>query len=300
MSAGVDLKDQNEPIWKGLVSLPVGLAILAVAAYAFTIVNPDKVTAINSTQSDKSVKDVSLLADSVLEEVGKTEPEKLLSSGKNDQAIAEADKDVAAKPYDVRTLMSAGNVYCDVPDGDKAKGVMYLRKSIALCPQSRYVRLNFARHLVKAKRFDDAVTQYELLEKNAPDNWTAPRMELADLYLVKNETGKAVDELRKVMQTDTKNGAAQERLGLAMARNNDDKEGFEEFSKGFALRQVANELNELNAYLTKFDNNKEKAETDLLKAVKDNPENRDNVILLGELYLLQNKTQAAKDLLATN
>jgi tetratricopeptide (TPR) repeat protein len=273
---------------------------VAVAAYVLTIVNPDKVPAVNGAKADKSSKDASLLNSAVMDDVSKTEPEKLLLAGKKDAAIAQGDKDIAVKPYDVRTLMSVGNVYCDVPDGDKNKGIAYLRKSVALCPQSRYVRLNFARHLVKAKKFDDAVVQYELMEKNAPDDWFAPRMELADLYLVKNEMGKAIDVLRRVMQSDTKNGAAQERLGLAMARNNDDKEGFEEFSKGFALRQVANQLNELNAYLARFDNNKEKAEADLSKAVKDNPESPDNVILLGELYLLENKTQAAKDLLATN
>ena len=291
--------EQNEPIWKGILSWQVGLALVAVALYFFTIVNPDKVPNQPTSPSDRSVEDLSLMTEPLLAEVSNSEPEKLLAGGKDKAAIAAADKDIKAKPYDVRTLMSAGNVYCDAPDANHDKGLQYLRKSVALCPQSRYVRLNFARHLARLRKTEDAIAQYELLDRSASDAWSAPRIELADLYIVENEFDKAVEELRKVMQNDTKNGAAQERLGLAMARNNDDKEGFEEFSKGFALRQVADQLTELNAYLARFDNDKAKAEADLQKAIKDNPENRDNIVLLGELFLSENKTQAAKELLAT-
>jgi Tfp pilus assembly protein PilF len=291
--------DKPVPFWKGIISWQVPAAILAVAAFVFTIVNPDKVPAAGPGQADRAVRDLSLLSEGVLEDVNKTKAMTLLASGKNGAAIDQADKEVKAHPYTVRTLMVAGDVYCDAPDADKTKGLAYLRKSVALCPQSRYVRINFARHLAKAKKFEEAIAQYELLDKSASEEWTPARIELADLYLVKNETAKAVDLLKKVMQNDTKNGAAQERLGLSMARNNDDKEGFEEFSKGFAIRQMQNHLPELSSYLTRYDNSKSKAESALQKEVKDNPESQDNIILLGELYLSENKTQAAKDLLST-
>ena len=298
--------EDKEPIWKGIVSWQVGLAIVAVTLYFVTIINPDKVPSVAPNRPVGAVDDLTLLSESVLDDMNKREPQKLLAAGKKDAALSAAEKEVKAHPYDVRSLMSAGNCYCDAAgDGAKdaggiEKGIAYLRKSVALCPQSRYVRLNVARHLVKANKLEDAVTQYELLDKSTSEEWTAPRIELAELYLTKNETAKAVDELRKVMQNDTKNGAAQERLGLAMARNNDDKEGFEEFNKGYAIRQMNNQLWELNAYVGRFGNDKGKAEEDLQKLVKDNPENRDYIILLGELYLSENKTQAAKDLLATN
>jgi hypothetical protein len=102
------------------------------------------------------------------------------------------------------------------------------------------------------------------------------------------------------MQNDTTNGATQELLGLAMARNNDDQEGFQEFSKGFAVRKVQNDLTELNAYLAKYNNSKSNAETNLSKDVKEDPENQSKEILLMELLLLENKTKAAKDLLQMN
>lgn len=294
--------DQAEPIWKGLISWQFVCAIVAIAAFFFTIVNPDKLAATGSSKADGAV-DIKLSTEGVLDDVARDSASRDLAAGKAAEAIAQADRELKADPYSVRALMAVGNVYCEAPDGDKVKGFNCLRKSVALCPQSRYVRWNYARHLAKSKEpkdLDEAVNQYEILDRTVSSEWTPPRIELADLYLAKNETAKAVDTMKKVMQNDTKNGAAQERLGLAMARDNDDKEGFEEFSKGFAIRQMGNNLLELTAYLAKYDNDKNKAEAALQKEIKDNPQSQESIMLLGELYMSENKTQAAKDLLSTN
>jgi tetratricopeptide (TPR) repeat protein len=290
--------EKNEPIWKGFVSGQAGFAVLSLAGFLFTIINPDKVPS-NAAPADRVVKDLNLVTEAVLEDVKNKAPMKLLTAGKNLDAIAAAEKQSKARPWDIKTMMVAGDVYCEAPEGDKDKGLSLLKKSVAMCPESRYIRINYARHLAAANKLDEAVTQYELLDKSTTEEWTPMRIELANVYLAKSEFAKAVDTLKKVMQNDTKNGAAQELLGLAMARNNDD-EGFEEFSKGFAVRKVQNQLTELNDYLAKHNNSKSASEASLTKEVKENPENQSNVILLGELLLLENKTKAAKDLLATN
>jgi predicted Zn-dependent protease len=290
--------EKNEPIWKGFVSWQAGFAVLSLAGFLFTIINPDKVPS-NAAPADRVVKDLNLVTEAVLEDVKNKAPMKLLTAGKNLDAIAAAEKQSKARPWDIKTMMVAGDVYCEAPEGDKDKGLSLLKKSVAMCPESRYIRINYARHLAAANKLDEAVTQYELLDKSTTEEWTPMRIELANVYLAKSEFAKAVDTLKKVMQNDTKNGAAQELLGLAMARNNDD-EGFEEFSKGFAVRKVQNQLTELNDYLAKHNNSKSASEASLTKEVKENPENQSNVILLGELLLLENKTKAAKDLLATN
>ncbi len=291
--------EKNEPFWKGFVSWQAGFAVLSLVGFLFTIVNPDKVPS-NAGPTDRVVKDLNLVTGAVLEEVKKKTPIKLLAEGNYDAAIAAADKQSKARPWDVKTMMAAGDVYCEAPKGDKEKGLNLLKKSVAMCPESRYIRINYARHLAQANKLDEAVTQYELLDKSTTEGWTPMRIELANIYLAKSEFTKAVDTLKKVMQNDTKNGAAQELLGLAMARNNDDDEGFEEFSKGFAVRKVQNQLTELNDYLAQHNGSKSASETSLTREVKDTPEDQSKVILLGELLLLENKTKAAKDLLATN
>ncbi len=288
--------NQIEPFWKGILSWQAALALVCAAAFYLTIVNPDRTQPVPVSVA----KGRPLLSEQVLDEASKLSSSQLLKAGKADAAIIEADKEVRSNPYDLPTLIAAGNVYCDVTEADKSKGCAYLEKSVALCPQNPFIRLNYARHLAKSKKIEEAVAQYELLDKDQSEPWSAPRVELSDLYLVKNATAKAVDILRKVMQNDPQNGEAQERLGLALARNNDDQEGFDEFSKGFAVRQSKNNLTELKNYIDGFENDKQKAEAALQKEVKEQPENQNKIILLGELYLSEGKQQAAKDLIATN
>jgi predicted Zn-dependent protease len=291
--------EKNEPFWKGFVSWQAGFAVLSLVGFLFTIVNPDMVPS-NAGPTNRVEKDLNLVTEAVLDDVKGTAPMKLLAEGNYNGAIAAADGQLKATPWDVKTMMVVGDVYCEAPKGDKDKGLSLLKKSVAMCPESRYIRINYARHLTAANKLDEAVTQYELLDKSTTEEWTPMRIELANVYLAKSEFSKAVDTLKKVMQNDTKNGAAQELLGFAMARNNDDDEGFEEFSKGFAVRKVQNQLTELNGYLAQNNNSNSDAEANLTKEVKENPENQYRVILLGELLLLENKTKAAKDLLATN
>ena len=292
--------EKNEPFWKGLLSWQAGFAVISLVGFLFTIVNPDKVPSTGPGSTDRVAKDLNLVSESVLDDVKKKAPMKLLAQGNYADAIAAADKQLKARPWDVKTLMAVGDVYCEAPKGDKDKGLTILKKSVAMCPESRYIRINYARHLAAANKLDDSVAQYELLDKSASEEWTPMRVELANVYLAKNEFSKAVDTLKKAMQNDTTNGATQELLGLAMARNNDDQEGFQEFSKGFAVRKVQNDLTELNAYLAKYNNSKSNAETNLSKDVKEEPENQSKEILLMELLLLENKTKAAKDLLQMN
>lgn len=292
--------EQNEPFWKGFVSWQAGFAALTLVGFLFTIVNPDSTPSVGPGPTDRAVKDLNLLTESVLDDVKKKTPMKLLSEGSYDEALSSADKQLKARPWDVKTLMAVGDVYCEAPKGNKDKGLVLLKKSVAMCPESRYIRINYARHLNAANKLDDAVTQYELLDKSASEEWTPMRVELANVYLAKNEFSKAVDTLKKVMQNDTKNGAAQELLGLAMARNNDEQEGFEEFSKGFAIRKMQHELTDLDAYIASHHDSRSESEKSLTSELKEDPENQSKVILLGELLLLENKPKAAKDLLATN
>src|SRR5471030_944205 len=100
VSAGIDRKeqqipkDQAEPIWKGFLSWQVGLALLAVGGYFLTIVYPDKVPSIGPSQSDRSVTDLNLLSESVLDDFYKTEAGKLVAAGRYDDAVVQAEKAV--------------------------------------------------------------------------------------------------------------------------------------------------------------------------------------------------------------
>ncbi len=292
--------NRPEPIWKGLFSVPVGVAILAACGFWFTTNNPDNLSTQTPNQADKETNN-RLNSELLFEDVAKTEAAKLFAAGKNSEAIQEANQELSKSPFDVVTLVACGNVLVQAGDkAQQAEGLKHLLKSIYLCPQSRYVRLNYARQLVHAKRFkeNEAPAQYKLLMAKSP-GWTTPFSELGDLYLETNDPQKAVEQFEHVTQNDTNNGTAQKKLGLAMAAADDanEKAGFEEFIKGYTIEQKQGIPADLAAYLKRFGDDKAKAEETLKKEAGNDFAHPDKLVLLGELYASENKLHLAKELL---
>jgi predicted Zn-dependent protease len=277
-----------EPLWKGLWSLQMGAAVIGSVFFWLTIQNSDRLP----DKVPSAGVDATLSQPAVLDDVEKSEPMKLLKQGKSQEALTAASQLMTQKPYDVRALMVAGDVISTA--GDKGQGITLLRKSTFLCPQSRYVRLNYARYLAKTDRLEEATSQYEQLCSKYPADWTTPRIELADIYLKLNSLDKAKDKLKEVVNSDTKNGAARKLLGITMA--NEGKEGFEEFLKGCALEQLQGGMPpDLKAYVKS--GSLQKAEGSLKSEVAAKPEEVQPLVLLGELYLTTNRVQDAKSLI---
>jgi predicted Zn-dependent protease len=289
------LNERKEPLWMGIFSWQVGLAVFAVCVLWMTIIKPDNIQMV-SDKSSFSGNDLSLCSLSILDDLDNAPAAKLLRDGKTEEAITAANQLLQQNPYDVRTLMIAGNVLSST--SDPGKGIALLRKSTYMCPQSRYVRLNYARYLVKEKMYDDAIVQYETLCKKFPEDWTTPHAELAELYVKKNEFKNAADELHIVCNNDTRNGAARKRLGMAMAAASELQDGFEEFIRGCNL-QLQEGMSPGLKLLVDKSGSPAKAEEILKEKVAANPDQINNLLLLGELYVTMQRLPDAKSLLST-
>ena len=273
---------------EGTCLLAGNSAILAATFFWLTIPNPGG----SPIAKVGGAVDPTLAEPAVLDDVEKSEPMKLLKAGKTQEALTAANQLLNKNHFDVRALMIAGDVI--VTAGDKAQGIILLRKSTFLSGQARYVCLNYARYWRKTERYEEATEQYELLCTKYPVAWTAPRLELADIYLKLNNNDKAKEKLKEVVNADTKNGAARKLLGITMA--GEGKEGFEEFLKGCALEQLQGVSPDLKAYM-KGGGNFAKAEAQLKSEIAAKPEEVQPLLLLGKLYLINDRVQDAKQLI---
>ncbi len=287
------LSEQSDPVWKGIFSWQVGLVLIAFGVFWFTIIRPDNIGMVND-KGDPSMSDVTLCSLTVLDDVDNSEPMKLLRQGKRAEAVAAANNLLQSKPYDVRTLMVAGDVFAVA--GNQPLGLALLLKSTYLCPQSRYVRLNYARYLARSEQLDDAIAQYELLCSKFTVDWTNPRSELAELYVQKKEPGPARDKLRDVVSVDTKNGGAQEKLGIAMAAAGEPKEGFDQFMRGCVMPDQQRMPPEGKAYIEKA-GSISAAEESLRREMIAKPDDVNVLFLLTRMYIATQRWQEAKELL---
>ena len=154
------IEQPPEPVWRGLWSWQVAAAIGASIFFWFSIQTPDRLPPAIDKAPATGI-DATLSQPGVLDDIEKAAPMKLLKEGKNQEALAAATQLHAQKPYDVRALMVAGDVIATA--GDKKLGIDLLRKSTFLCPQSRFVHLNYARYLAKTERYEEATSEYEKL-----------------------------------------------------------------------------------------------------------------------------------------
>jgi predicted Zn-dependent protease len=282
---------KTDSILSGIFSWQIAVALVGAVLFWFSIIRPDSVAMLGDRSDPASL---GLCSVDLLERINQSKPIQLLHNGKNDQALATARESLAKHPYDVLTVIVAGNVECAV--GKKEEGIALLQKSTFLCPQSRYVGLNYARGLVTVGRNDGAVEKYYSLAQTFPNEWAAPRIELADLLLQVKQPAMAVDRLKEVVAADGKNGYARRKLGLAMAAFGDSKAGFEEFIKGCALEAEQGPPPDLQAFVDKIGNNN-KAEETLKHDIANNPGDTTNCILLAELLVNADHLKEARAIL---
>lgn len=281
----------TESIFSGIFSWQVAVALVGSVLFYFSIIRPDSVAMLGD-RSDAS--SLGLCSVDLLEKINQSKPVQLLHKGQNDQALAAAKEALSKHPYDVLTVIVAGNVYC--AEGKKDEGLALLRKSTFLCPQSRYVGLNYARGLAKTGEFGAADEKYYALAQSFPNEWAAPRLESADLLLQAKQPAQAVERLKEVVAADSKNGYARRKLGLAMAAVGDSKQGFEEFIKGCSLESEQGPPPDLQAFIDKIGNHN-KAEEALKKDIANNPGDTTNVILLAELLVNADRIKEARAIL---
>jgi predicted Zn-dependent protease len=251
------------------VLLPICLCVVLCGAFFGTTAQvKDKHAIYGYTEAEKQtqVRDQYLASAKLMDDVKKVDPLVKLEAGDTAGAVALA-KDLGMKALQnadqkgmgvvqkgeakpptkdeldaeestVKDLLASGMVMCKAGSkADKELGIKYMAKAEEIATYSKYVRLLYARELVRLHHDDEGIAQYENVTKLFLDPWPLPHKELAQLYMRANRGADAVQELKELMKTDPSDPSYQRQLGLAMAQNGDQTAGFEEFQKGFTHEQ---------------------------------------------------------------
>lgn len=283
------------------VLLPIVVATVCCGAFVSTgKLAKDKtgIYGLSAEQQDLEVKDKSIAAESVMAEINKLEPLKLLSRGEVGPAIEAAKALVAKKPNDTRALMAAGMVLVEAGSkADKELGIGYCNKAFEQAKYSAYIRLLYGRQLAIMHRDEDAIAVYEKIIELFPSTWSTPHKELANLYMRTNSSAKAVTELTALLKSDNSDPGVQRELGLALAQDGKQQEGFEEFQKGFTREKdilgypyAVKDIVESHAGIVSS------ALKDTEKRYQKNPEDVKTLLTLARLYIASNRFKDARDI----
>ncbi|HND05878.1 MAG TPA: tetratricopeptide repeat protein [Candidatus Obscuribacter sp.] len=284
------------------VLMPLALAGVCVGAFGATFkIVPDKtgVYGVDKELVGLEVKDASLVSPKLLEEVEQLEPVKLLRKGDNAAALAAAKALAAKKPEDVRALMACAKVLIEAGSkADKENGLNLIGKACELVTYSPLLQLEYARDLNLLNRDDDAVAAYEKIVRRFPDAAMQAKKEVADLYLKTNRSADAVKTLTELIASDPKDPSFERKLGLALAQDGKQQEGFEEFRKGFTKEQdVLGYPYAVHELVSKHAGLVEAALSEAEKKVAKNPHDLEGMLTLARLYIGTNKLKEARDTL---
>ena len=277
--------ETQEPIWKGFVSIEFAIVVVLTIVFWCSLTRPwESKTLIDGSQPPKTGGvDADVYTEKVLDQVQALDPWKLMQQGNTDEAIGEANKMAKEHPYDVRSLMCAGGVLAQV--GDKEKGLKLLGRAMHLAPQSRYVRLHYARQLVAMGRLPEAQDEFNALLVRFPKGWNQPRQELANTYLLLGEKlPEAVKQLKSIVDEDDHNSYSWIQLGIATGIQGLPSEGFQAFQQA-AKYLLASPSPQLKLELSRHGGSMTKTEAALTKRVSADPKDVADIIILTELLL---------------
>jgi predicted Zn-dependent protease len=225
------------------------------------------------------------------------EPSRLMREGDVDGALGSARQLLDKDKWNVKNLMCAGNVFVDAPKdrGETEEGFDLLKTATYMCPVSKYVRLNYARALGRAGRIEEATKQYDQVIKTNMD--FQPSLELARLYMSNLDEEKAINLLKGISDKDPENSSVQMLLGIAMARNHQEKDGFEEYNQAFGKARTLGYPLEAKDLVDKNHDSVPDAIKEQ-RAIADKESSPiESKLLLAEMLILQNRVPEAKTVL---
>ncbi|MBS1952802.1 MAG: hypothetical protein JST89_01310 [Cyanobacteria bacterium SZAS-4] len=297
--------DGKEAAWKGLFSWATLVLVICAGAFWFTIAKPDELRlypgeglfpgTVANTQEALYLSSQKLLTD-----VYDMEPSRLMREGDVDGALGAARQLLDKDKWNVKNLMCAGNVFVDAPKdrGETEEGFDLLKTATYMCPVSKYVRLNYARALGRAGRIEEATRQYDLIIKqNADFVHFEPSLELARLYMTNLDEEKAKTLLKAILEKDPENSSVQMLLGVAMARNHEEKEGFEEYIQAFGKARTLGYPLEARELVEKNHDSVPDAIKEQRSIADQQPVSIVAKLLLAEMLILQNRNPEAKAVL---
>lgn len=288
-------------VWTAVVVIA---AAGAIGAFAFFTIKPDTMAMVERATSQSSANDASLFSESLLKQIADMPPSVALATGRQEDAISGAADLVKSKKYDVKSYMCAGNVY--VMSNDTAlqpKGYSLLRETVYLCPESRYVHLNFARQLVALNRLEEAGREYDKL-CGSFGNWLPPRLEQAALFMKLGQPADAARRVKEVLDSDPNNPQALKIRGIIKgdegSGSKDDaktKQGFADYTKAFDNEKKLKCPPDSQAIVDINDGSVQKAIAFEQQRVQNNKDDVDAKLLLAQLLIYQGQLTDAKALL---
>lgn len=293
---------ENEVPWKGLLSGAVLIAVICAVGFWFTIVKPEEMRLYpgdgvvpGTVANDQEV--LYLCSSKLLTDVYDMEPSRLMREGDVDGALGAARQLLDKDKWNVRNLMCAGNVFVDAPKdrGETEEGFDLLKTATYMCPVSKYVRLTYARALGRAGRIEEATKQYDQVIKTNMDY--QPSLELARLYMSNLDEEKAINLLKGISDKLPENSSVQMLLGIAMARNHQEKDGFEEYIQAFGKAKTLGYPLEAKDLVEKNHDSVPDAIKDQRSIADKEPVSIEAKLLLAEMLILQNRIPEAKTVL---
>lgn len=305
--------DHKVNVVKELLCPQLLAALIAGGLFAYTVIKPISLPiksrpliAPNANTKEPAkvevAEDPSLNSDDLLKEISQIEPLKSFEAGKVTSATSEAwsISDKKENRKNVKLLMAAGNVLTSTGNfKDAWKGFILLERSQALAPKNKWVRLNYARHLFGRGLSKEAIEQYEDLLKltaESDPNWIEPRLELANIYLVEEQTKLAIKLYEDCLKLKPEDPRIIKRIGIALAVNGDQKKGYDQFIKGCNLEQDKMDYSpDIKADIDKNGGLIESAITDMRKKVQARPQDINLRIKLGRLLICVNRLKESKE-----
>lgn len=279
---------KSESPMQALLSPQVLIAVVAMLAFFYTVQTPD-IAIQNGNLQVKQGQDTQ----QVLKDVQKLKPYKLMMQGKLTDAVIASNKLLEAEPNDVAANWCSALIALKTNQKDSAFDKM--RRTMALVPKNRALRLEYARLLGTNGRVDEAVTQYKLITAQAKEA-IPPRMELATLYLANDKPLDAAAVLQELIDIKPNESNAHKLRGIALARAGQAEDGMNEYNTGVVTESASGQHQAVRLLLTMW-GDIDKAKFQLERQIQEHPDDPMPKLRLAEIYLYIDKPMDAKQYL---
>lgn len=279
---------KSESPLQALLSPQVCLGVVAMVLFIYTVQTPDKAILKGNLQV-KEGQDTQ----EVLKEVQRLKPYKLMVQGKLTDAVIASNKLLDAEPNDVAANWCSALIA--LKSGRKDDAFDKMKRTLALVPKNKALRLEYARMLGTNGRLDEAITQYKLILSQSKE-MTVPRMELATLYLNNDKAMDAANTLQELIDIKPNDSNAHKIRGIALARAGQAEEGMNEYNTGIVAESASGQPQAVRLLLGMW-GDIDKAKFQLERQIQEHPDDPMPKMRLAEIYLYIDKPLDAKQYL---
>ena len=279
---------------RAILTPELALAALAAVVFSFTITHPENILPEDLIPGKSTGQNPVLFSPDVIAEAMELPPGKLLADGEKESAVKKAYELSDKRPHDVLVAVCAGNVLVEV--GQLDRGFRLLKRSVALAPTSRYIRMNLAGHLSDKERYEESLSQYKLVTEAYP-HWPKPRLAVAEIYMKTNNPALAAEELKIALDAEPNNFKARRQRGIALGRSGKAARGLEEYFIGDSTELQLQGYPEDVRMMRKNWGTLDRALFEFQKELEMRPDDPNVKLRLARIYMYSGQPADAKKLL---